>query len=101
MFTPAVIEPAMSEKFNNIEPTPGRSGWGSFDLMMQTLEQGVADRTWLLGEQFSAADVMVGSSVVFMRMFEMLPDVPTLMAYADRCLARPAYQRALALEEEG
>ena len=98
MFTPAVIEPAMSEKFNNIEPSPGRSGWGSFDLMMQTLEQGVADSTWLLGEQFSAADVMVGSSVVFMRMFDMLPDAPILSAYADRCLERPAYQRALALE---
>ena len=51
MFTPAVIEPAMSEKFNNIEPTPGRSGWGSFDLMMQTLEQGVADRTWRLSRR--------------------------------------------------
>ncbi len=99
MFTPAVIEPAMSEKFNNIEPSPGRSGWGSFDLMMQTLEHGIEDRTWLLGDQFSAADVMVGSSVVFMQMFDMLPDSPTLAAYADRCLQRPAYQRALALED--
>lgn len=98
MFTPAVIEPAMSEKFNKVEPNPGSSGWGSFDLMMQTLEQGIADRTWLLGEQFSAADVMVGSSVVFMQMFDMLPPVPTLVAYADRCLQRPGYQRALALE---
>ena len=99
MFTPAVIEPAMSEKFNDIEPNPGRSGWGSFDLMVQTLEGGIAGNRWLLDDKFSAADVMVGSSVVFMRLFDMLPDSPTLAQYADRCLQRPAYQRALALEE--
>ena len=97
-FTPAVIEPAMAEKFNSIEPNPGRNGWGSFDLMLRTLEQGLSGKHWLLGDAFTAADVMVGSSVVFMRMFDMLPDAPALHAYADRCLARPAYQKALSLE---
>jgi len=98
MYTPAVIEPAMSEKVNGIEPNSGRSGWGSFDLMVKTLESALEDKTWLLGDQFSAADVMVGSSVAFLRMFEMLPDSEILNAYADRCLARPAYQKALSLE---
>jgi len=97
-FTPAVIEPAMAEKFNAIEPNPARSGWGSFDLMVQTLAQGLEDKAWLLGGQFTAADVMVGSSIVFMRKFGMLPESRVLHAYADRCLERPAYQRALALE---
>jgi glutathione S-transferase len=98
LFTPAVVEPAMAEKVNGVEPNPGRNGWGSFDLMLSTLETGLGDRPWLLGEEFSAADVMVGSSVVFMRMFGMLPESPGLHAYADRCLQRPAYQRALELE---
>jgi len=99
MYTPAVIEPAMSEKVNGIEPNSVSSGWGSFDLMVQTLESALEGKTWLLGDQFSAADVMVGSSVVFLRMFEMLPDSEILNAYADRCLARPAYQKALSLEQ--
>lgn len=99
MYTPAVIEPAMSEKVNKVEPNRGRSGWGDFDLMIETLEQALRDNTWLLGEQFTAADVMVGSSVAFLRMFGMLPESAVLNAYADRCLARPAYQKALALDE--
>jgi glutathione S-transferase len=99
MYTPAVIEPVMSEKFNNIEPNRGRNGWGDFDLMIETLEAALQDNTWLLGEQFTAADVLVGSSVVFMRMFNMLPDSAVLGAYADRCLARPGYKKALTLEE--
>ena len=98
LYTPAVIEPAMSEKLHGIEPDKGRSGWGSFDLMIETLGNTLAGRDWLLGESFTAADVMVGSSVVFMRLFGMLPDSAVLDAYADRCLSRPAYAKALSLE---
>ena len=99
MYTPAVIEPAMSEKFNKVEPNRGRSGWGDFDLMIETLEAALENKTWLMGDQFTAADVLVGSSVVFMRMFDMLTDSVVLNEYADRCLARPAYKKALSLEE--
>jgi len=98
MYTPAVIEPSMSEKFNQVEANRQRSGWGDFDLMIETLEQGLGDREWILGDRFTAADVMLGSSAVFMRMFDMLPDSPIIGAYADRCLAREAYQKALAAE---
>jgi len=65
------------------------------------LEQGLDPGPWLLGEQFSAADIVVGSSAVFLRMFDMLPDSPVIAAYADRCLTRPAYQRAMSLDERG
>ena len=95
LYTPAVIEPAMSDKFNKVEPNRQRSGWGDFDLMIQTWEDALDDREWILGDQFTAADVMLGSSAVFLRMFEMLPPARNLDAYADRCLARPAHQRAL------
>jgi len=100
MYTPAVIEPAMSEKANNIEANRVRSGWGDFDLMIETLETALQNNCWLLGDQFTAADVMVGSSVVFLRMFGMLPESAVLSDYADRCLARPAYQKALQLEKD-
>ena len=97
MYTPAVVEPAMSELFNKIEANKGRSGWGDFPTMISTWEAGLGNNDWIMGSEFSAADVMLGSSAVFMKMFEMLPDSPTLSAYAERCLARPAYQKALEL----
>lgn len=99
MYTPAVIEPCMSEKFHGVETNRYRSGWGDFELMLETLERGIAGKDWILGDDFTAADVMLGSSVGFMRTFDMLPDSVTLGAYADRCFARPAYQRALELNE--
>lgn len=100
IYTPAVIEPAMAEKFNGWKPNPSQFGWGSFDLMIQTLEQGLQPGPWLLGDHFSAADVLVGSSMNFMRLFGILPDSRVLSDYVDRCLARPAYARALSLELE-
>lgn len=98
IFTPGVLEPAMAEKAGGWDTNPGQHGWGDWPSMIQTLEQRLTGRDWLLDFGFSAADVVVGSSCVFLRMFKMLPASPVLEAYADRCLARPAYQRALAMD---
>ena len=94
MYTPAVIEPAMAEKFANIEPSRVRNGWGDFETMIRVLDDGLKGKKWILGDQFTAADVMLGSSAVFMRMFDMLPDTKNVGEYADRCMARPAFQKA-------
>ena len=97
-YTPGVIEPAMAEKLYKIQPNHVAHGWGDFDSMVKTMADGVAEGPWLLGDRFTAADVMVGSSACYMRQFGMLPDNPVLAAYADRCEARPAYRRAQAKE---
>jgi glutathione S-transferase len=99
-FTPGVIEPAMAEKFNNWKVSRATSGWGDFGSMIEVLEKGLAEQPWLLGERFSAADVLVGSSVYFMKIFGILPNSAVLADYAERCLARPGYQKALARDGE-
>ncbi len=98
MFNNAVIEPAMGEKVGNLPPNPSRYGWGSWDLMLATLRNGLERGPWILGERFSAADVLLGMSCKFLRVFKMVSDEPVLFAYADRCAARPAHQRAQGLE---
>ena len=95
LYTPAVVEPAMSEKFNKGESNRRRSGWGDFDLMIETWDRLLDDRDWVLGERFTAADVMLGSSAYFMSQFGMLPESRNLGAYAERCAARPAHRRAV------
>jgi glutathione S-transferase len=97
-FAPGAIEPAMAEKAGGWTTNRGAHGWGDFDTVIGAWEEGLSGHPWILGETFSAADVMLGSSALFLRAFGMLPASPALEAYADRCLARPAYQRAMALE---
>ena len=96
LYTPGVLEPAMSERFNGTEPNRLSNGWGDFDTMVETLENGLANGPWILGERFSAADVMLGSSVAFMQQFGMLPDDSALKDYLERCEIRPAYQCSMA-----
>lgn len=100
MFTPGVLEPAMAEKFGGWEPKPLNHGWGDFDSMIKTFEAGLRTGPWILGETFSAADVMLGASAHFLKMFGILPESPIIESYIERCLERPAYQRALAREED-
>ena len=99
-YTPGVIEPAMMEKFTGMEVSRSTSGWGNFDAMIEVLEDRLKINPWLMGEQFSAADVLVGSSVYFMNRFGILPDSPILAGYLELCLARPAYAKALARDAE-
>ena len=99
IYTPGVIEPAMMEKISGLSPNRVSAGWGDYDTMLQTLERQLRQGPWVLGEQFTAADVMVGSSVHFMSAFDMLPDSPVLEGYLARCLARPAMQFALAADD--
>ena len=100
LYTPAVIEPAMGEKFSGSESNRTSHGWGDYDTMIRTLEDGLSGHDWILGDSFSAADVMLGSSVAFLRLFNILPESAVLTDYADRCLARPGYQAALRREED-
>ena len=98
LYTNAVIEPAMGEKFGSRPVNTLQNGYGSFDLMIATLAAGLEPGPWIMGRRFTAPDVLLGSSVHFMDVFKILPDNAALRAYADRCRARPAFQRAAAFD---
>ena len=99
-YTPGAIEPAMMERFLGFEVNKGSCGWGNYDTTLRVLQEGVGEGPWILGDHFTAADVLLGSSVFFMKQFGLLGGDPVLEAYLERCLARPAYQAVLARESE-
>lgn len=98
MFTNAVIEPAMVEKFMNLPSKKESYGHGSFDAMIEILTDTLSDNPWIMGQTFTAADVLIGSSVHVIEKFGIMPDNTVLLDYAQRCRARPALQTALALD---
>jgi len=55
---------------------------------------------YLMGEQFTAADVVVGSTLRWGLMFKLLPGRPEFVSYVERLEERPALQRAAALDQE-
>ena len=75
------------------------AGYGSFDQVVDGLESALTEAPWLLGEQFTAADVYVGSQIAWGLMFKSLPARPAFQAYAERLNARAAAVRARTIDD--
>jgi len=94
-FSPGCVEPAMVQLSNKLEINPVAAGWGDAQRVFDVLDAALSKGPWLLGDTFSAADVMIGSGLNFaVRLFKMVPARPSFDAYIARCMARPAFQRA-------
>jgi glutathione S-transferase len=65
--------------------------------VVNRLETRLMHRDYLLGDQFSIADVLVASALNFGR--KAFPDSDVLDAYIARCKSRPAAKRALELDD--
>jgi glutathione S-transferase len=94
-FAPGCIEPAMVQISTKLEMSSIAAGWGEAARVFDVLDNALAKGPWILGENFSAADVAIGSALNFsVRLFKMVPSRPSFDAYIARCIARPAFQRA-------
>jgi glutathione S-transferase len=94
-FAPGCIEPAMVQIATKIEMSSVAAGWGGAQQVFDVLDAALAKGPWILGENFSAADIAIGSALNFsVRLFKMVPSRPSFDAYIARCVARPAFQRA-------
>ena len=101
-FGPGCIEPAVTDRAAPRKEEARRAmlGYGDFDTTMNVLADAVARGPWLMGEQFTAADVVCGAHIRWGMMFKMIPERPEFSAYAARIAARPAAQRAEAKDKD-
>lgn len=97
-FVPSAMEGAMVEKIAEIEPKPMAYSWGTFDRMVAAVEDRLTGRDWLVGNDFTVADLMVCSGIQAMANFRLLELSETFSAYIRRCRERPAHNAAVARE---
>ncbi|WP_426687751.1 glutathione S-transferase family protein [Rhodanobacter ginsengiterrae] len=99
VFYGSCFEPAVTDKSMQREPAPPSTcGYGDYDTMLKTLVDQLEKGPYLLGDRFSAADVLWGTALNWTTMFKLVPELPVIRAYIDRVLARPALQRAAAMD---
>jgi glutathione S-transferase len=93
-FEPALLDTATKRP----APDPGTAGYGSYEQVVNALKTALTPGPWLLGEQFTAADVYVGSEINWAMMFGApgLKGEKVFDDYVARLTARPAYKRTLA-----
>jgi glutathione S-transferase len=101
-FTAGPLEMATTAKALGWAVPEGRSvmvGFGSYERTMDALETALRPGPYVCGEQFTAADVVLGSALVWGLMFGTMDKRPAFEAYVARLQQRPALRRANALNE--
>jgi glutathione S-transferase len=97
------LEAAVSNQAMGWIPTPERErmfGYGNFDKVVAVLDELFSLRDYVCGERFTAADVYVGSQIMFPLQFNMLPEKESFLRYRDRLRARPAFKRAAEIDDK-
>ncbi len=64
------------------------------------VERRLEGREWIALDDFTVADIMMAGVLRTIRKSELMKDFPSLRAYYERCFARPAWQRTLALSAQ-
>ena len=95
-FEPAIVDRAMKRD----APPPQMSPYGDSEAVLATLERQLAAGPYLLGERFSAADVLWGMALGWTTAWKLVPETPAITAYLARINARPAMARAKARDAE-
>lgn len=101
-FAAGPMEAAITARSLNLLPPADKAasvGYGSFDQMVDALETAVSKGPWILGDRFSAADVYLGSQIIWGLMFKTLPERDVFKAYAERLSGREAAVRARAIDD--
>ncbi|MCI5106793.1 MAG: glutathione S-transferase family protein [Pseudomonadales bacterium] len=99
-FAAGPVEQAVTVKSMGWEVTQEQSrtlGFGNFDDLYKALELAIAKGPWVCGEQFTAADVYLGSQIFWGVQFNMLEKRDAFVSYIDRISARPAAQKVISL----
>lgn len=93
-FGPGALEPAVIDRVLKHEPGPRPMlGYGDFDTLIEVVARAVAQGPYLLGDAFTAADVVIGSGLRWGMMAKAFPERAEITRYVARTAERPAWQR--------
>ena len=97
-FGAGCLEPAVIDQmFSRPPPSrPAAMGYGNYTDTINTLEKALTPGPYVLGANFSAADVYLGSAIGWAMSMKALEPRPAFGAYLASIGQRPAYQRAMA-----
>lgn len=102
-FAAGPLEASVSNKSMGWEAPAERErmfGYGNHQRVQDVLEHAVANGPYILGDQFSAADVYVGSHIGFGMNFGGIDKRPAFESYFQRISSRPASLRANQINDD-
>ncbi len=101
VYCDSVFDPAVAARAHGLEYSSNDYSFGLFDDLVGNLERTLANRPYVAGEFFTAADTQLGSGIHYTtHVLKVLPERPVFQAYLERVQARPAYKTSAAKDFE-
>ena len=91
-----VMELAWMSSFMKTDVPRGTAGWVKTDEVMELVNATLSKGPYILGDKFSAADVLIATTFKLFMGSPLLPKTELLEAYVNRVTERPAYARGMA-----
>jgi glutathione S-transferase len=101
-FAAGPVEAAVTNKALQVVPNAEQRafvGYGCLEETIDNLERALQPGPYICGEQFTAADVYVGSQLAFGMQFNSIEKRPSFEAYVGRLTNRPAAIRAREIDD--
>jgi len=95
-FEPAMIDHAQQRGLER----SAMSAYGSYDDVVAAIRVQLATGPYILGETFTAADILWGTALRWMSAFGLIEATPEIAAYVERIAARPAAIKTSAEDDE-
>ena len=100
-FYGSAFEPACVDRALKREPgAASMSPYGDFDTVLRTVTDQLGRGSYLLGERFTAADVLWAGALNWITLFGIVEKTPVISAYLDRVTSRPAFAAVAARDGE-
>jgi glutathione S-transferase len=96
VFYGSCFEPALLDKAFKHDKSDNRSSsvYGDYDTMFKTLIDQLERGPYLLGDRFSAADILWGEALTWTTNFKMVPELPVITEYIKRHAQRESVTKA-------
>lgn len=97
------VEQAVTNHYAKWDPEPEQQrmfGYGTYDRVVVVLDELLSGRDYVCGARFTAADVYLGSAIMWGTMFGTLPKRDSFVRYAERLTGREGHKRASMLDDE-
>jgi glutathione S-transferase len=101
VFYAACFEPAVVDKALKREPGPApMMPYGDVDTTLKVIVAQLTKGPWLLGDEFTAADVLWGAALTWMTGFGLVEAVPPIKAYVENWKARPSVSKVAQIDAD-
>jgi glutathione S-transferase len=99
-FYAGCFEPALVDKAMKRDPgATAMSPYGDFETVMATINAQLRAWSFILGQDFTTADVLWGTALLWTTKFGLVPETPEIKSYIERTTNRPAAIRARERDE--